>query len=491
MLDRARRRERAKAQSRFLRLCLFVLFLANAVFCVGAEDVDYGAKDDSTKVISCGSVNVMVPILANDPILNYEDCTNPVVTILTRPTIPGALVSMFGDELNYRIAQIPDYPVLRNFTATWKDSIQYEISCGAVTSRAWVYIFLQRGDQHTIKLSVNPEHSTLCIHGEPLKLTAVVFHTELPEVDITWSWSPILSAQNNTAWYIPSHVGTTSIFVTATDRISKCTGSGTFHITVQDSSRITIAADKQYVCQNGEQEIKLTAKVKTGNPSEIVWHDDDRTPIQPDGTSLKWEIPLEHEFTYWAYAVDSVCGNSPPDTTTVYITNKVYLFLKADTTTVQIGEKITLTVTPTNNEHGVYRWYDMTGRLLGETTINTFTYTPDRTGNHLFYVLTDNGYCPEAESNPENVRVVDDFLIPNIITPYDRNGQNDTFMTPHEGRLGYRVEIYNRYQQKVFEGDNGWDGTYRGQLAEPGTYFYRLFLKDGRILTGTVEVAKF
>ena len=86
--------------------------------------------------------------------------------------------------------------------------------------------------------------------------------------------------------------------------------------------------------------------------------------------------------------------------------------------------------------------------------------------------------------------VTEEMIIPNIITPHDRNGFNDTFMTPRGDRPGYKVEIYNRYSQKVYEGENGWDGTYRGKLAEPGTYYYRLFMKDGTILKGTVEVAK-
>jgi len=58
-------------------------------------------------------------------------------------------------------------------------------------------------------------------------------------------------------------------------------------------------------------------------------------------------------------------------------------------------------------------------------------------------------------------------------------------------RSGYSLEIYNRYSQKVFEGNNGWDGTYRGAPADPGTYFYRLFKKDGQVVKGTLEVVKF
>ncbi len=455
--------------------------------------IEFYAENDSIEVISCGGAEVTIPILLNDPMLNYSGCTDPVVTLLTAPTISGAQATIEDNELNYHITQIAEKDDLYGFAAGLKDSIQYEISCGTKKSSALVYVFIKKGDQNTIKLALDPQESILCIYGEPIELTATIIDTELPETDITWSWTPALSAQNNVAQYVPSYAGIEPVTVTATDLMSGCAGIGTFYITVQDSSRITIAPDNQYVCQDGEQEITLIAKVETGDPAEIVWYDNDRTLIDPDKTSSKWNVlPLDYESVYWAYAVDPVCGDSPYAYTTVYITNKVYLVLKADTTQVQIGDKVTLTVTPTNDEHGTYRWYNaITGELLGETDSNTFDYVLDNAGNTAFYVLTDNNYCPEAQSNSVNVNVADYFIIPNIITPYNHNQLNDSFMTPREGRSGYKVEIYNRYQQKVFEGNNGWDGTYRGRLAEPGTYFYRLYMKDGKVLKGTVEVAKF
>jgi gliding motility-associated-like protein len=68
---------------------------------------------------------------------------------------------------------------------------------------------------------------------------------------------------------------------------------------------------------------------------------------------------------------------------------------------------------------------------------------------------------------------------------------NDDFLVG--SRSVVKVEIFNRYQQKIHEGNNGkgWDGMYRGQIAEPGTYFYRLQMKDGSVRKGTLEVAKF
>ena len=42
----------------------------------------------------------------------------------------------------------------------------------------------------------------------------------------------------------------------------------------------------------------------------------------------------------------------------------------------------------------------------------------------------------------------------------------------------------------MFEGSDGWDGTYRGVLADPGVYYYDLNMKKTS-LKGSIEVVKF
>lgn len=64
---------------------------------------------------------------------------------------------------------------------------------------------------------------------------------------------------------------------------------------------------------------------------------------------------------------------------------------------------------------------------------------------------------------------------------------NNTFLVGS----GFPVEIYNRYHQTIYVGEDGWDGTYRGKIAEPGTYYYRVQMPNGEWVKGTLEVAKF
>ncbi len=67
-------------------------------------------------------------------------------------------------------------------------------------------------------------------------------------------------------------------------------------------------------------------------------------------------------------------------------------------------------------------------------------------------------------------------FVPNIITP-NGDGKNDNFEVPCLGTT-YRnnnVRVFNRWGDKVFDMDgytNNWDGSYKGNLLPPGTYFY-------------------
>jgi len=348
-----------------------------------------------------------------------------------------------------------------------------------------------------LNLKVNPfsTRDMVTVNGNPIcrnseaKLTATATTVINPE--FKWyaedNTNFLLSERNS--FTTPPLTSNTTYYVSVWGD-NYCEGDRKpVQVPVQDSSRISIKPDKQNFCQDGKQEIILTAKVESGKPSAIVWYDGEETEILSDGQSSKTPvIPSDEESVYRAYAIDDVCGDSEEASATVYLTFKIDLTLSANAQKIPMWDSVTLTVT--GGDPGNYRWYDASTReLIATTPSETLVYSLDNEGRYSFYVQTENApFCPDAESNVEYVLA--ESVIPNIITPYDGNGKNDTFMKAKDGRPGYKVEIYNRYRQKVFEGDDGWDGTYRGKLADPGTYFYRL-VKDGKVYRGTIDVVKF
>jgi hypothetical protein len=115
------------------------------------------------------------------------------------------------------------------------------------------------------------------------------------------------------------------------------------------------------------------------------------------------------------------------------------------------------------------------------TDYNNYSLTSLRDSGS-YYVLVGNGVCPAVATNLVSIDVMKQ--LPTAITPYTRDGLNDVFMK------GHHVYIFNRYGQEIYEGSDGWDGYYRGVLADPGVYFYEVEMKNGVTHKGSVEVVK-
>jgi hypothetical protein len=83
-----------------------------------------------------------------------------------------------------------------------------------------------------------------------------------------------------------------------------------------------------------------------------------------------------------------------------------------------------------------------------------------------------------------------EVLWPTAFTPHNGNGKNDTFAK------GMKLIVFNRFYTKIFEGEDGWDGTINGamnsssQTAVPGVYFYSVQLPNGQVKKGTIEIVK-
>jgi hypothetical protein len=187
--------------------------------------------------------------------------------------------------------------------------------------------------------------------------------------------------------------------------------------------------------------------------------------------------------TYTVEGMVTATGCKNRATATVYVETPIELTLEAPKS-VELGNEITITVITARSDHGNFEWF-INNESYRTTAADekSITFQPGA-GKQHYSVTTETTklHCP---SSSEGVTVSVTESVSNAINPYSPSGKNCCFMR------GYRVEIYNRYMQKVFEGGDGWDGIYRGSLADPGTYFYRLYKKDGEVEKGTLEVVKF
>ena len=95
-----------------------------------------------------------------------------------------------------------------------------------------------------------------------------------------------------------------------------------------------------------------------------------------------------------------------------------------------------------------------------------------------YWAIADAGGCTAADSV---VVIRDCYLdLPNIFTP-NGDGINDYFWPRQlmsEGITAFRMTIYNRWGQKVWESSTldgrGWDGRFNGDAQPNGVYIYRV-----------------
>jgi len=270
-------------------------------------------------------------------------------------------------------------------------------------------------------------------------------------------------------------------------------------LTIQNPIEIKMRENKkgEYdICLDDPyREITLIVDIFDGRPDSLYWYRNgllDTISVVNGQDSIVRVVRVSNTEKFSILAKDEVCGDVKDESgVEISVTRMPDFKLTIEPDVIEITQNTRLTAIINDSikvADSTYIWTNDIGWKKETLEFQTNSGYMAQEGIYTFTVSTKFGNC-YLESNPADLEVLE--LINNIITPYNKNGKNDVFMGPKGRRPGYKVEIFNRYQQKIFEGDNGWDGTYRGRLAEPGTYYYRIEMKSGRVMRGTVEVAKF
>lgn len=170
---------------------------------------------------------------------------------------------------------------------------------------------------------------------------------------------------------------------------------------------------------------------------------------------------------------------------TLLIREHMKLGLSASPVEITLGGTVTLEA-ETGDYMGDLIWTEE-GQQIGQTSVSELIHKTTVNGKLGYQVKPVAGNACVDPSDVQYVTV--GVIIPNLITPYNdgMEAANNTFLVGS----GFAVEIYNRYHQTIYVGEDGWDGTYRGKTAEPGTYYYRVRMPNGEWVKGTLEVGKY
>ncbi len=164
---------------------------------------------------------------------------------------------------------------------------------------------------------------------------------------------------------------------------------------------------------------------------------------------------------YFVTATNNVC---PSVSDTINIINDVVpsATITGDSI-VCTGSSIVLNA----SGNGTFSWSN--GSTGNSTIISVAQQLILSATNSCNNIVTDTLMITEQDCNIKTA-----IFIPNVITPNNDN-QNDIFKISGINLTAVEGSIYNRWGQLLFtwnEMNDGWDGTYQGEIVAEGTYFY-------------------
>ena len=113
-------------------------------------------------------------------------------------------------------------------------------------------------------------------------------------------------------------------------------------------------------------------------------------------------------------------------------------------------------------------------------TGSTITHAYDVANNLYEYKITLTATNTNGCVNTNSKTVDIQPFVPNIFTP-NGDGINDVFMA------GLKLQIFDRFGLKLYDGKNGWDGQFNGKKMDNDTYFYLIYYTDKYQQTRTMK----
>ncbi len=340
---------------------------------------------------------------------------------------------------------------------------------------------------------------TLC------KGTSISFTSATPNTNgnpLAYSWDN--SGETTQSILIDEDFGTTTRHIVSAE--AGCLYRDTINVTIPAKVSNSLTASETHVCGDGNSTITITAT--QSGPSLNTWEVSTDggafAPLTPNIDSLHHSyIATETKAFIYNSAGDYGCENlktpavnvtaNPPFTAELEGTDDIKGIASTGTILLPLsGGVIDFEVTTDIAGSYIYQW---TPDVSSTSSYSGVKFNED-TQDLIFSVdVSDTDGLCKASTNIVEVQL-GNIDLKTIIYPAGtlNRALADPAQMAESFQAGYKTVVYNRYGQVVSEKENdGWDGTYKGQAADAGVYYYVIEYNTAngkKAIKGVVEVVK-
>jgi len=296
----------------------------------------------------------------------------------------------------------------------------------------------------------------------------------------SYVWTPATDLSATSGATVTASPTATTVYTVVGTTLG-CTDDAVATVTVHPNPVVDFVAGPTEGCLTHCVQFNNLTTIAGGNISRYDWDMGDGNVIS--GHSPSHCYPTEGIYTIGLTATSNqgcVTELVMADHITVYPLPTA-LFSVDPTSASALNPKFQFTDLSTGAVE--WHWAFGDGSTLGtQTPSPTFTYpSAIDTGTYTVRLLVINEFgCTDTISYKVFITPHVSIYIPNAFTP-NSNGRNDRFTAYGENIPEFRMRIFNRWGQQIFETVNmaeGWDGTYMGAEVESGVYVYRIDWRD-------------
>lgn len=395
--------------------------------------------NDSINVTPASTTTFTVTVTNN----GCSSSDNVVVTVNNTPSANA------GNDQSICLGESATLTATGGSTYTWSNSVNTASTVVSPTS-ATIYsvTVIANGctDTDDITVTVNPLPTADA--GSDQSICAGSNATLTASGGGIYLWS-----NNQTTASINVSPSTTISYTVTVTNLQGCSDSDNVMLTVYPIPVVSFSGLNNLYCESASSEIL------TGIPSGGTFSGSGMNGNLFDPALAGIGGP--YSVTY-NYSDTNGCSNSATQNVSVSATPTVNLTSIPTNGNAYLGQLITFNANPANYPGYVF-FVDSTEVQNSPSYIYQDGTLQD--GQVVYVMVSENG-CVVEDSI-----IIDIHPIPNAFTP-DGNGKNDLFVP------GLDLTIINRWDQVLYEGTDGWDGRYNGNMVSPGTYFYIIRLAD-------------
>jgi gliding motility-associated-like protein len=270
--------------------------------------------------------------------------------------------------------------------------------------------------------------------------------------------------------------------------------AGTYTVTVTNTANGCTNTDNVLVINNIQT---ISASIATNDPSCMNYTDGSATASPSNGTapySYSWSVTgAGNNATISNLAAQNVSvtvtdANGCTTTANGLLNNPAapVLTVSPTDTSVTLGSAVQLNAVLTNYNATSYNWDN--GSVLQNPVITADDLL------HVYHVEVGYGNgCKVSGQATVRAESNNHYYIPTAFTP-NGDTKNDLFNVYVTNYKTFSLSIYNRWGEKVYEGNipedannrqqiNGWDGKFKNELQpnEVYVYFMQLVFLDGKV----------